>query len=73
MKVLTGHITATERKAVNAMIANGWQFAETKSMQFELTAANGVYSLKTKKRDRGLIPCAGSAIRTSVYVSTFTI
>jgi hypothetical protein len=73
MKVLTGHLTATERKSVNAMIANGWNFAETKSMRFELTVVDGVYSLRTSKRDRGLIPCAGSALRTSVYVSTFTL
>ena len=73
MKVLTGHLTATERKVVKAMIANDWNFAETKTMRFELTFGGGVYVLKTSKRDRGMIPCGGSELRTSVYVSTFTL
>jgi hypothetical protein len=73
MKVLTGHITATERKVINAMIENGWETAQTKMLTCQLVFANGVYTFKTKKRDRGMIPCAGSELRTSIYTSTFTM
>ena len=70
MKVLTGHLTATERKAVKAMIANDWNFAETKTMRFELTFGGGVYVLKTSKRDRGMIPCGGSELRTCLLYTS---
>jgi ABC-type hemin transport system ATPase subunit len=73
MKVLTGHLTATDKKVAKTMIQNSWWFAETKRTKYKLMCENGVFTFQTTIRDRGMIPCPGSKLRTSTYKSTFTI
>jgi hypothetical protein len=73
MKVLTGHLTATDKKAVLAILNAGLEAGKVGSKTYFILIENGVYSVKYQKKDRGLIPTAGSQLRISTYNSTFTI
>jgi len=73
MKVLTGHLTDTNKKAIKAMFAANILQAKVNNVYYSITESNGVYKVIKCKMDRGMIPCGGSELRMSKYVSTFTM
>lgn len=73
MKVLTGHLTATEKKVIKAMTSQNLSSGNVRKVNYFLSESKGVHTVKIQKKDRGLIPCAGSELRVSTYSATFTM
>ena len=79
MKVLSGHLTATQKKKIKVAIAHLKDRADQSialyfgKEQYTLSIEGEVYTVTIKKRDRGLIPCPGSELRDSYYTSTFLL
>jgi hypothetical protein len=73
MKTISGHLTPGNKKAIKAILNAGLTEGRVNSSDYFLTKENDVYKVKIQKMDRGLIPCPGSSIRKSTYISTFTI
>lgn len=76
MKVLTGHLTAGNKKAITEILRlklNCGRIGNTTYLLKEFDTIRGVYTVTIIKKDRGLIPCPGSELRESKYTSTFTI
>jgi len=73
MKVLTGHLTATEKKVVKQIIQNNWVYGKVGLKTFFVTKDNENFNVKIQVKDRGLIPCPGSQLRLSTYLSTIKL
>jgi hypothetical protein len=73
MKVLTGHLTATDKRNIKYILACGLTEGKIKHKTYYLTSKGDVYTVKQHQQDRGIIPCPGSELRTSVYTSTFKL
>lgn len=71
MKVLTGHLTVTEKSVIKQMFNLKLTSAKTPKKIYYLNQEEDIYTITIEQRDKGLIPCAGSQIRTSKYKSTF--
>jgi hypothetical protein len=72
MKTLTGHLTATNKKAIQAILNLGLTSAKVNNINYFLTEKeNGLFEVKIQKMDRGLIPCPGSELRLSTSIATF--
>ena len=72
MKVLTGHLTATDKKAIKAILEAGMTSAKVGRKTFFLSVDNeGTYTVRKQFMNRGMIPCGGSPLRLSTYTSTF--
>ncbi len=69
MKVLTGHLTATEKKVVKQIIQNSWNYGKVGLKTYFVEKNNDVFNVKIQIVDRGLIPCPGSKLRLSTYLS----
>jgi hypothetical protein len=72
MKVLTGHLTTTEKKHITAILDQGLTAGKVAGKNYWLQITDNVYTVKIQQKDRGLIPCEGSELRLSTYTSTFT-
>lgn len=78
MKVIEGHLTATDKKAIAAITANttpvNGQFSGMVGRAaYSITCEGEVYTVVKKVKDRGLVPVAGSALRMSRYTSKFIL
>lgn len=73
MKVLTGHLTQTDKSIINQMFILSLKSAKSKRKFFHITEENGIYTVKIQQNDRGLIPCPGSELRLSTNTATFKI
>lgn len=73
MKILTGHLTTTDKKAINAILEAGLLSGRVGKANYFLTQLNGTYSVCKQIKDRGLIPVAGSELRISKYYAQFTL
>lgn len=53
VRVLRGHLTATERRAVRTMVAKGWTEAHTPRIRFELEAGSeeGLWTVTTHRHE----------------------
>ena len=71
MKVISGHLTANDKKKINLMLSENSMTAKFGNSIFQLTENCGIYSCKKTIKDRGMIPCPGSELRFSTYCSTF--
>lgn len=71
MKVIDGHLTAGDRKAVQAIMAAGMMEGRVGRANYRIEFDNGVYVVTKMIKDRGLIPVPGSEFRISKYVSRF--
>jgi len=68
MKVIEGHLTASEKKIVRYFLENNITEGRVRGKDFFLTEKEGIYTVCIKVMDKGLIPCLGSEIRLSTYV-----
>ena len=73
MKTLTGHLTATDKRNISAMMELGLKQGTINKKSYFLSQQNGIYTVKLQQKDRGLIPCPGSPLRISAYTATFTV
>jgi len=71
MKVLTGHLTATNKKHIKAILAAGLTEGKINRITYYLTRLEGVYVVEYRQNDRGL-GFIGSELRESTYKATFT-
>ncbi len=73
MKVLTGHLTQTNKLAIKAILDLGLTDGKVGKVSYFLTKENDIYHVKMLVKDRGLIPVAGSPLRWSNYYASFTL
>lgn len=73
MRVLTGHLTAANKKAIKAILYAGLTEGKVGKTSYQLSVVDGIHHVKMFIKDRGLIPCPGSALRVSVYQATFIL
>jgi hypothetical protein len=71
IKVLTGHLTATEKSVINQMLHLNITQGKTPKKLYNLSKENNLYTVSIFQNDRGLIPCPGSQLRQSKNTSTF--
>lgn len=74
MKVIEGHLTAVDKKAVKAILDAGQYSGKVGRATYKLVSGsieNGIEEIVVEKfiKDRGLIPVPGSPFRISKYVS----
>jgi len=72
MIILTGHLTATDKRNVKTIILNKWNYAKSGLKTYYLTQKDNVYTVKIEQKDRGLIPTPGSKLRLNTYTITLT-
>ena len=73
MKTMTGHLTAGNKKAIQAIINAGLKDGRVGRTEYHITQDENIYTVKIKSIDRGLIPCAGSQKRLTTKTHTFTM
>jgi hypothetical protein len=73
MKVLTGHLTRANKKAIKAIIEAGLVCGKVGKSNYHLSLTGNIYTVKETTKDRGLVPVIGSSLRISTYISTFTL
>lgn len=73
IKTLTGHLTATQKKHIKYLIDAKFITAKVNSINYALSENNGIYTVFIARKDRGMIPVPGSALRTTTTKATFTI
>lgn len=73
MKTLTGHLTATDKKVIKAMLDAKIMAGKVGKKNYFLSLENDTYTVKIQQKDRGLIPVVGSELRISTYTSTFSL
>ena len=73
MKVLTGHLTATEKRHIKALFEANLMAGKINRKMYFITENAGVYTVKVSQRDRGMMPVPGSPLRISVNTSTFIL
>jgi hypothetical protein len=71
MKVLTGHLTAANKHAIKAILKNGLMNGKVNRTNYFISKNQDVYTVRIVLKDRGLMPCPGSELRYSTYISTF--
>lgn len=73
MKVLTGHLTSTEKKHIKHILSLGLCGGAINKKQYSISKNLDVYTVIVTEKDKGLITCGGSELRMSNYKSTFTL
>jgi len=73
MKTLTGHLTATNKRHIKAIIDANLLEGRINKTSYFLSKKDDVFMVKIQCVDRGLIPCIGSPLRISTYTHTFTL
>lgn len=73
MRVLEGHITATEKKHIKAILDADLEAGKIGRKTYYLKEENGVYTVRVKQMGRGLMPVPGSELREQFSTSKFTI
>jgi hypothetical protein len=71
MKVLSGHLTATEKKHIKAILDQKLTAGKIGRKTYHLFNNDGLYTVKVIQNDRGL-GWIGAELRQSVYTHTFT-
>jgi hypothetical protein len=72
MNVLSGHLTATEKKHIQAILSQNLMTGKVGRKSYLLQLDSGVYTAKVMQNDRGL-GLIGSELRQSVYTHRFTL
>lgn len=74
MKVLTGHLTSTEKKHISLLLEKNISQGRVNRKSYFLTELpENEYLVTIKENNRGMIPVPGSALRISSYTSTFKL
>lgn len=73
MKVIQGHLTAHDKKAIKAILNLNLAAGVVNRKTYHLFNNGDNYTVKITQKDRGLIPCAGSQLRESTYTHKFIL
>lgn len=73
IKTLTGHLTQTEKTAINAILKANLKQARVGRKDYIMTQKGNTYTVRIFQTDRGLMPTAGSKKRVSEYKNTFIL
>jgi len=73
MKTIEGHLTATNKKHIKALMDAKMTCGKVNSIIYHLKQENEVYTVTIEKKDRGLIPVPGSELRVSKSKAKFTL
>ncbi len=73
MKVVTGHLTATNKAHIKHLLGINVLSAKIGRINYHITRGPDAYNVNMVVKDRGLIPCPGSALRDRTTSATFTI
>lgn len=73
MKVIEGHLTATERKVIQYMLEKKISEGKAGNKNYFISQNGKEYTVKIQQKDRGLIPVPGSKIRLSTYTHKFVL
>lgn len=75
MKVLTGHLTATDKRNIKLMLDSKSSSASINGITYSITKnwKEDTYTVKRTKKDRGMIPVPGSPLRFTTDTSTFKL
>ena len=71
MKVLTGHLTQTEKKAIKAILQAGLISGRVGRKDYVLSKENGVYTAEIFEMSKGWV--YGDELKRSRNVHTFTL
>lgn len=72
--VNTGHLTAKNKAVVAKMIADGISQGRSGRTDYAISLIKpNTYQVDMYIKDKGLIQCAGSALRLSKYSSVITV
>lgn len=70
MQVLSGHLTQTNKVAINAILDANLSKGKVGRIEYHIQNDNGLYTVVFAKKDRGR-GLIGNKLRTSVYQATF--
>lgn len=73
MKIIKGHLTAKDKQVVRHFLENGITEGRVGRTDFHLSEKEGVYTLKKRKKDRGMCPVPGSKLRLRTTTHKFTL
>lgn len=75
MKTLTGHLTQTNKKHIQAILnANLLEGKINRTNYFiSKNGSTNVFTVKICVADRGFIPVPGTPLRLSTYIHTFVL
>lgn len=73
MRVIEGHLTETDKRAIKAILSQGQMSGKVGSKTYFLSKSGKEYTVKYQVKDRGLIPVPGSGFRLSTYTSKFEL
>jgi hypothetical protein len=74
IKILDGHLTASDKKSVKALLDSGQMSGKvSKKNYFLKPTGGGVIEVTQVVKDRGLMPVPGSPLRMSTYKSRIQV
>ena len=73
MKTISGHLTATEKKHIKAILDMGLMAGKINRKFYHISKENEIFTVAISEMDRGLIPVAGSELRMSTNTHRFTL
>lgn len=74
ISMLSGHLTATEKKVVKLMLSKNMMSGRVNNKDYFLTdIGDGKWEVVLKYMDRGLIPVPGTKLRLSTYRSVIRV
>ena len=72
--VTKGHLTAGQRRAIKAILTSNQMSGKVNRRNYFIKAvSDSEYLVTMQEMDRGMVPVAGSPIRTSTYKAEFTL
>jgi len=73
MKVIHGHLTQTEKKAIKLILKCGYMDGVVGRKTYFLKLRDEIYEAYITQKDRGLVSVGGSQLRISTYKSKFIL
>lgn len=73
MKTILGHLTASEKTAIKAILGANLQSGRVGRKNYFISSEGEIFTVKIAVMDRGLVPCPGSPLRLSTYTHKFTL
>ncbi len=73
MKVIEGHLTVANKKAIKAILKANKTSGRVSNIDYHINKDDEIYNVIIVKKDKGLIPCPGSLLRLSKYKAKFVL
>ena len=69
VSVKSGHMTARAKQVAKQMIENGWGWAKSGIVEYEMTLSDGVYTVEDSRPQRD----SANKMVTKTYKATYTV